>query len=90
MLGYTDCESLSRRSSRPFDGELLLGDAGSCLGAARRWGISSGRTPAGRFQHLHLHSSSVFRGGWKSARCYAFKSTFGTFFPVSLTNIAAK
>lgn len=71
MLGYTDCESLSRRHSQPFDGKLLLGYVGSCFSVARKptYGVLVLVRPLQDvFQHLHFNSSSVFRwrtiGGW--------------------------
>lgn len=64
MLGYTYCESLSRRHSQPFDSEMLLGYAGSCCSAARKptSAVLVVVRPLELFQHLHFNSS-VFRWG---------------------------
>lgn len=69
MLGYMDCESLSRRRSQPWWvwRYLLLGYAGSCFGAARKptyGALVLVRPLEDVFQHLHFNSSSVFR--WRT------------------------
>lgn len=63
MLGYTEWESLSSRRSQPFDGKLLLGDAGSCFSAARKptyGALVLVRPLQEAFLHLHLNSAEDF------------------------------